>query len=186
MQILTGHEKGVLSLSWCKQDADLLLSCGKDNRALCWNPQTSEIIGEVSPILRRFSSCLTSCSFLLRITGPSKSNGVLVTQICLRRRSLTAPWVFILSSLRMNRRAMGSQRMPLHLTVRISSMSRDSLGARRVHFPSSSPRSGFADLFHIRSGLEGNSSRSRICLPLRASTKVVSCICERSSQSRTF
>ena len=45
---MTGHEKGVLSLSWCKQDADLLLSCGKDNRALCWNPQTSEVIGEVS------------------------------------------------------------------------------------------------------------------------------------------
>ncbi|KAF8550015.1 hypothetical protein OG21DRAFT_1488102 [Imleria badia] len=47
IMILTGHEKGVLSLSWCKQDADLLLSCGKDNRALCWNPQTSEIIGEL-------------------------------------------------------------------------------------------------------------------------------------------
>ncbi|TDL22025.1 hypothetical protein BD410DRAFT_276586 [Rickenella mellea] len=46
-KILTGHEKGVLSLSWCQQDADLLLSCGKDNRALCWNPQTSEIIGEL-------------------------------------------------------------------------------------------------------------------------------------------
>ncbi|KAF5344633.1 hypothetical protein D9756_011231 [Leucocoprinus leucothites] len=46
-KILTGHDKGVLSLSWCKQDADLLLSCGKDNRALCWNPQTSEIIGEL-------------------------------------------------------------------------------------------------------------------------------------------
>ena len=46
-QILTGHERGILSVSWCRQDADLLLSCGKDNRALCWNPQTSEIIGEV-------------------------------------------------------------------------------------------------------------------------------------------
>ncbi|TFK70699.1 hypothetical protein BDN72DRAFT_794932 [Pluteus cervinus] len=46
-KILTGHEKGVLSLSWCTKDADLLLSCGKDNRALCWNPQTSEIIGEL-------------------------------------------------------------------------------------------------------------------------------------------
>ncbi|EGO03497.1 hypothetical protein SERLA73DRAFT_165175 [Serpula lacrymans var. lacrymans S7.3] len=46
-KILTGHEKGVLSLSWCKQDADLLLSCGKDNRALCWNPQTSAVIGEL-------------------------------------------------------------------------------------------------------------------------------------------
>ncbi|RXW21982.1 hypothetical protein EST38_g3860 [Candolleomyces aberdarensis] len=46
-KILTGHEKGVLSLSWCKQDADLLLSCGKDNKALCWNPQTSELIGQL-------------------------------------------------------------------------------------------------------------------------------------------
>ncbi|KAI5121114.1 hypothetical protein M0805_002787 [Coniferiporia weirii] len=46
-KILSGHEKGVLSLSWCRQDADLLLSCGKDNRALCWNPQTAEVIGEL-------------------------------------------------------------------------------------------------------------------------------------------
>ncbi|KZT18925.1 hypothetical protein NEOLEDRAFT_1183832 [Neolentinus lepideus HHB14362 ss-1] len=46
-KILTGHEKGVLSLSWCKQDPDLLLSAGKDNRVLCWNPHTSEIIGEL-------------------------------------------------------------------------------------------------------------------------------------------
>ena len=50
-QILTGHEKGILSLSWCKLDADLLLSSGKDNRALCWNPQTSEIIGEVRVVI---------------------------------------------------------------------------------------------------------------------------------------
>ncbi|EJD05585.1 WD40 repeat-like protein [Fomitiporia mediterranea MF3/22] len=46
-KILTGHERGILSLSWCREDADLLLSCGKDNRALCWNPQTAEVIGEL-------------------------------------------------------------------------------------------------------------------------------------------
>lgn len=46
-QILTGHEKGILSLSWCGEDEDLLLSCGKDNRALCWNPQTAEVVGEL-------------------------------------------------------------------------------------------------------------------------------------------
>ena len=56
-QILTGHEKGVLSISWCKQDADLLLSCGKDNHALCWNQQTSEIIGEVNFNLKCPSFC---------------------------------------------------------------------------------------------------------------------------------
>lgn len=43
---LQGHEQGVLSLSWCYQDADLLLSSGKDNRTLVWNPQTGERLGE--------------------------------------------------------------------------------------------------------------------------------------------
>lgn len=45
-QTLTGHEGGVLSLSWCKQDVDLLLSSGKDNRTICWDPQTGEKLGE--------------------------------------------------------------------------------------------------------------------------------------------
>lgn len=44
---LQGHEQGVLSLSWCSQDSDLLLSSGKDNRTLVWNPQTGERYGEL-------------------------------------------------------------------------------------------------------------------------------------------
>ncbi|PYH99578.1 WD40 repeat-like protein [Aspergillus ellipticus CBS 707.79] len=43
---LRGHESGVLSLSWCAQDPDLLLSSGKDNRTMCWNPQTGHAYGE--------------------------------------------------------------------------------------------------------------------------------------------
>ena len=43
---LQGHDQGILSLSWCQQDSDLLLSCGKDNRTLVWNPQTGERLGE--------------------------------------------------------------------------------------------------------------------------------------------
>ncbi|KOS20609.1 Protein transport protein SEC31 [Escovopsis weberi] len=43
---LEGHEGGVLSLSWCQQDSDLLLSSGKDNRTFLWNPQTGEKHGE--------------------------------------------------------------------------------------------------------------------------------------------
>ncbi|KAL6717459.1 protein transport protein S31 [Lecanora helva] len=45
-KVLRGHDGGVLSLSWCTQDSDLLLSCGKDNRNICWNPQTGESLGE--------------------------------------------------------------------------------------------------------------------------------------------
>ena len=36
----------MLSLSWCNQDPDLLLSSGKDNRTICWNPQTGHSYGE--------------------------------------------------------------------------------------------------------------------------------------------
>ena len=45
-RILKGHDGGVLSLSWCPQDSNLLLSCGKDNRTICWNPQSGESLGE--------------------------------------------------------------------------------------------------------------------------------------------
>lgn len=46
---LTGHEKGVLNLSWCSQDPDLLLSSGSDNRTLIWNPFKAEIVAELPP-----------------------------------------------------------------------------------------------------------------------------------------
>ena len=37
-----------MSISWSSKDSELLLSCGKDNRTLCWNPTTGDVIGEVS------------------------------------------------------------------------------------------------------------------------------------------
>lgn len=43
---LQGHDQGVLSLSWCEHDSDLLISSGKDNRTIVWNPQTGERYGE--------------------------------------------------------------------------------------------------------------------------------------------
>lgn len=43
---LKGHELGVLGLSWCLQDPELLLSCGKDNRTICWNAKTGEKYGD--------------------------------------------------------------------------------------------------------------------------------------------
>eukprot|EP00158_Paraphelidium_tribonemae_P009299 Partr_v1_DN28826_c1_g1_i2_m33167 putative Component of the coat protein complex II (COPII) which promotes the formation of transport vesicles from the endoplasmic reticulum (ER). The coat has two main functions, the physical deformation of the endoplasmic reticulum membrane into vesicles and the selection of cargo molecules len=46
IKVLSGHHKGVMSLSWSAKDSDLLLSCGKDNRTLCWNPSAGEVVGE--------------------------------------------------------------------------------------------------------------------------------------------
>ena len=39
--------RGILSMAWCPNDPDLLLSCAKDNRILCWNPNTQAQMGEV-------------------------------------------------------------------------------------------------------------------------------------------
>ncbi|KAH8706674.1 hypothetical protein BGZ61DRAFT_418987 [Ilyonectria robusta] len=47
---LQGHEQGVLSLSWCQQDSELLLSSGKDNRTIVWNPLTGERYGELPEV----------------------------------------------------------------------------------------------------------------------------------------
>jgi protein transport protein SEC31 len=35
-----------LSVDWCQRDHDLLLSCGKDNRTILWNPQVPKLLGE--------------------------------------------------------------------------------------------------------------------------------------------
>lgn len=47
---LQGHLQGVLSLSWCEQDSDLLLSSGKDAKTIVWNPQTGERLGELPEV----------------------------------------------------------------------------------------------------------------------------------------
>ncbi|KAK1883706.1 Protein transport protein Sec31A [Dissostichus eleginoides] len=47
LKILENHTRGVLSIAWSLADPDLLLSCGKDNRILCWNPNTAEVLYEL-------------------------------------------------------------------------------------------------------------------------------------------
>ncbi|UYV63213.1 SEC31A [Cordylochernes scorpioides] len=41
------HQAGVLSIAWCPLDSDLLLSCGKDNQLLCWNPNANLPGGDI-------------------------------------------------------------------------------------------------------------------------------------------
>jgi protein transport protein SEC31 len=37
-----------LGVSWCRQDSDLLMSCGKDCKTLIWNPNSGELLGELA------------------------------------------------------------------------------------------------------------------------------------------
>ena len=42
-----GHSKGVLAMAWSKADSGLLLTCGKDNRTLCWDTSAGEVLAEL-------------------------------------------------------------------------------------------------------------------------------------------
>uniref|UniRef100_A0A8D3AC83 Protein transport protein Sec31A n=1 Tax=Scophthalmus maximus TaxID=52904 RepID=A0A8D3AC83_SCOMX len=44
LKVLENHTRGVLSIAWSSADPELLLSCGKDSRILCWNPNTAEVL----------------------------------------------------------------------------------------------------------------------------------------------
>ncbi|KAM8743797.1 protein transport protein Sec31A isoform 1-T1 [Acanthopagrus schlegelii] len=47
LKILENHTRGVLAIAWSLADPELLLSCGKDSRILCWNPNTGEVLYEL-------------------------------------------------------------------------------------------------------------------------------------------
>ncbi|KAJ8940709.1 hypothetical protein NQ318_009112 [Aromia moschata] len=47
LKTLEDHQRGVLSVAWCADDSDLLVSCGKDSRLICWNPNSNQPNGEV-------------------------------------------------------------------------------------------------------------------------------------------
>ncbi|XP_043911547.1 protein transport protein Sec31B [Protopterus annectens] len=47
LKVLENHRGGILSVSWCQADADLLLSSAKDNRILCWSVSSGEVVYEL-------------------------------------------------------------------------------------------------------------------------------------------
>ncbi|XP_023767336.1 protein transport protein SEC31 homolog B [Lactuca sativa] len=44
---LVGHTKGVVAMEWCPHDSSYLLTCAKDNRTICWNTNSAEIVSEL-------------------------------------------------------------------------------------------------------------------------------------------
>ncbi|CAH2058748.1 unnamed protein product [Thlaspi arvense] len=43
----TGHQRGVIAMEWCPSDSTYLLTCAKDNRTICWDTNTAEIVAEL-------------------------------------------------------------------------------------------------------------------------------------------
>ncbi|XP_076887936.1 protein transport protein SEC31 homolog B-like isoform X1 [Bidens hawaiensis] len=44
---LSGHTKGVVAMEWCPHDSTYLLTCAKDNRTICWDTNSGEIVSEL-------------------------------------------------------------------------------------------------------------------------------------------
>ncbi|KAM4781802.1 protein transport protein Sec31A isoform 10-T11 [Cyanocitta cristata] len=47
LRVLESHTRGVLAIAWSMADPELLLSCGKDAKILCSNPNTGEVLYEL-------------------------------------------------------------------------------------------------------------------------------------------
>ncbi|KAJ0060535.1 hypothetical protein NL108_015150, partial [Boleophthalmus pectinirostris] len=89
LKVLENHTRGILSISWSQADPELLLSSAKDNRILCWNPNTGEVIYELPTTNQwcfdvqwcpRNPSLLSTASFDGRITVYSVMGGSLTPQ----------------------------------------------------------------------------------------------------------
>ncbi|MFT7807196.1 protein transport protein Sec31B-like isoform X1 [Arapaima gigas] len=89
LKVLENHTRGILSMSWSQADPELLLSSAKDNRILCWNPFTGEVIYELQTSNQwcfdiqwcpRNPALLSAASFDGRITIYSVMGGSLEAQ----------------------------------------------------------------------------------------------------------
>ncbi|KAM6076162.1 PREDICTED: protein transport protein Sec31A isoform X1 [Chlamydotis macqueenii] len=47
LRVLESHTRGILAVAWSMADSELLLSCGKDAKILCSNPNTGEVLYEL-------------------------------------------------------------------------------------------------------------------------------------------
>ncbi|XP_036891557.1 protein transport protein Sec31A isoform X8 [Sturnira hondurensis] len=47
LRVLENHARGILAIAWSMADPELLLSCGKDAKILCSNPNTGEVLYEL-------------------------------------------------------------------------------------------------------------------------------------------
>lgn len=53
------HQRGILGLDWCPKDTSMMVSCGKDNRIVCWDPTEeqpgAEVLSEVAATAHWYS-----------------------------------------------------------------------------------------------------------------------------------
>lgn len=79
LQIMEGHDKGVLSIDWCKKDPGLLLSSGKDNRTFLWDTTTGSQLGEY-PVTASWTIATKFCPHYPDIFASTSLDGTITIQ----------------------------------------------------------------------------------------------------------
>nr|CAD7574751.1 unnamed protein product [Timema californicum] len=106
LKTLEGHKRGVLSVAWCGQDPDLLVSCGKENRILVWNPNSDAPVntGLFPPYATNIQSNV--------IHMDSRTNGEVVCDL-----TTTNQWLFDVSWCPRNPALIASASFDGHVSV---------------------------------------------------------------------
>ena len=60
LRVLESHTRGILAIAWSMADSELLLSCGKDAKILCSNPNTGEVL-YARHLLKLFGGVVVLC-----------------------------------------------------------------------------------------------------------------------------
>ncbi|CAN6902684.1 unnamed protein product [Brassica oleracea] len=47
VRTFAGHHRGVIAMEWCPSDSLYLVTCARDNRTICWNTKTGQIVAEL-------------------------------------------------------------------------------------------------------------------------------------------
>jgi protein transport protein SEC31 len=68
VEVYSGHDSGILGVSWCEFDPSFILTSGMDNRALCWDYRKNCVVLEVRllhPLIHSFIDLACGFHFLL-------------------------------------------------------------------------------------------------------------------------
>uniref|UniRef100_A0A8B9KVY9 Protein transport protein Sec31A n=1 Tax=Astyanax mexicanus TaxID=7994 RepID=A0A8B9KVY9_ASTMX len=81
LKVLENHTRGVLAIAWSLADPELLLSCGKDNRILCWNPNTAEVLYEL-PTSSQWCFDIQWCPRNPAVLSAASFDGRIIVCVC--------------------------------------------------------------------------------------------------------
>ncbi|KAL0797967.1 hypothetical protein Bca101_053141 [Brassica carinata] len=74
VRTFVGHHRGVIAMEWCPSDSLYLLTCARDNRIICWNTKTGQIVAEL-PTINHSNFDVHWCPKIPGVVSASSADG---------------------------------------------------------------------------------------------------------------